>query len=214
MLAAATEHTGWSRTAERLISMPDAYAVLGEIVVPYGCVLVGHADATIEGIREIRGHGSLRECRTFFAREMPDAVPRIHKGNSSAALAEVEQADASVAAVVTRAAAAASSLRVLAKDVDDGARGSWWLIGRGPVGSPAVGAAMLVVPNDALASAFDLLARHGIRVRDVTSIAGDALFTSTHLIVADHSEASLALAADDVAGIGGVLIGVTRPSNP
>lgn len=208
MLAAATEHTGWSRTAERLISRPQAYTVLGEAIVPYRCVLAGHPGARLSSIREIRGHGSLRECAAYFSRKLPDAALNIHRANSSAALAEVEQLDASVAVVTTRAAASTTRLSVLAEHVDDGARGSWWLVGRGPVRpAAAAGTVVAVLPNHALTAAFDLLSGRGMRVRDIMSVPSGALFTSTQLIVADRVSESTAIDPGELAGLDGVLLG-------
>ena len=79
VLGAETSSTGLTEIAERLIA-DDSCSVLGEVVVPYRCMLLGKPGASIEQIRLVVGHGSLTgSLRRSLNTLLPNAELRIHR---------------------------------------------------------------------------------------------------------------------------------------
>ena len=87
LLGAETSSTGLTEIAERLIE-DDTCSVLGEVVVPYNCMLLGKPGASIEQIKLVVGHGSLRLCERTLKSLLPNADLQIHPENSMAAARE------------------------------------------------------------------------------------------------------------------------------
>jgi hypothetical protein len=128
ILTAESTHVGMTDVARAVLRDPELQ-VLGEVVLPYHCALLGKPGASLDQVTRVTGHGSLAQCRRYLARHLPSAEVAVHKANSVAAARQVLEGDGSLAVVGTLAAAAETGLAILAKDVDDGSSGSWWLIG-------------------------------------------------------------------------------------
>jgi len=129
ILTAESTHAGMTDIARTVLHDPELQ-VLGEVILPYHCTLMGKPGAGLDQITRVTGHGSLVQCRRYLARQLPRAEVAVHDANSVAAAREVLEGDGSLAVVGTLAAAAETGLAILANDVDDGSSGSWWLIGR------------------------------------------------------------------------------------
>ena len=100
ILGAETSSTGLTEIAERLLD-DDSFSVLGEVVVPYNCMLLGKPGSSTEHIRLVVGHGSLRLCERSLRTLVPNAELRLHPQNSMAAALDVLKSDGSVAVVGT-----------------------------------------------------------------------------------------------------------------
>lgn len=129
ILTAESTHAGMTDVARAVLRDPEL-RVLGEVVLPYHCALLGKPGASLDQITRVTGHGSLLQCRRYLARHLPRADVAVHKANSVAAAREVLEGDGSLAVVGSLAAASETGLAILAEDVDEGSCASWWLIGR------------------------------------------------------------------------------------
>lgn len=129
VLTAESTHVGMTDVAARVLWEPELQ-VWGEVVLPYHCALLGKPGTDLRGVRQITGHGSLVQCRGYLRKELPSAKVAVHPENSGAAAREVLEGDGSLAVVGTLKAAEQLGLAVLARDIDDGSEGSWWIIGR------------------------------------------------------------------------------------
>ena len=127
ILGAETSSTGLTEIAERLLD-DDSFSVLGEVVVPYHCMLLGKPGSSTEHIRLVVGHGSLRLCERSLRTLVPNAELRLHPQNSMAAALDVLKSDGSIAVVGTSRSKEEFGLEILAEDVDDGCEGAWWLL--------------------------------------------------------------------------------------
>lgn len=130
LLTAESTHVGMTEVAAEVLRDPEL-GVLAEVVIPYHCALLGKPGTQLEQVKHVTGHGSLLQCRAYLQRELPWADVAVHRANSAVAAKEVLDGDGTLAVVGSLAAAEQLGLAVLARDVDDGSRGSWWVIGRG-----------------------------------------------------------------------------------
>ena len=129
ILTAESTHAGMTDVS-RAVLHDSELQVAGEVVLPYHCALLGKPGTSLDKITQVTGHGSLTQCGRYLARHLPRAKVAVHRANSAVAAREVLAGDGSVAVVGSLAAAAETGLEILAKDIDDGSLGSWWLIGR------------------------------------------------------------------------------------
>jgi prephenate dehydratase len=131
LLTAESTRAGLTDVAGRLLA-DGRLSALAEVVVPYHCALLGKKGTDLSKVRRVTGHGSLIQCEAYLSRELPGVPAEIHRGNSTAAAQEVAAGDGSEVVVGTLASAEHFGLEVLAKDIDGGATGAWWVIGREP----------------------------------------------------------------------------------
>lgn len=142
ILTAESTHAGMTEVAREVLRDPELQ-VLGEVVLPYHCALLGKPGTALDQITRVTGHGSLAQCGGYLAEHLPQAEVAVHRANSAVAAQEVLAGDGSAAVVGTVASAAETGLEILARDVDDGSAGSWWLIGRAST-VPAAGGTAVV----------------------------------------------------------------------
>jgi len=131
LLTAESTHAGVTDVAARLLA-DSGLSVVAEVVVPYHCTLLGKSGTDLSRVRRVTGHGSLIQCQDYLSKMLPGVPVEIHRGNSMAAAEEVATGDGSVVVVGTLAAAERFRLEILAEDVDGGAEGAWWVLGKGP----------------------------------------------------------------------------------
>jgi prephenate dehydratase len=185
LVTAETTHGGWSPAIYRLLSANDDLGVLGEIVVPYRCHLLGKPGATLAQITVVLGHGSVRQCQAFLTAELPSAVVHVHAQNSSKATEDVLRGDGTAAVVATLAAAESRGLAVLAADIDAGSEAAWWLVGRRRGHSERVDRAVITSAS-CYSELIDLAVRLstlGLRCRGVAEFPTSQLFQRTFIAV-------------------------------
>jgi prephenate dehydratase len=102
--------------------------VNGEVVLPYGCLLLGRSGTTLDRVGRVLGHGSLRQCTTWLDEHLPGIERVVHAGSSQDAAREVAAGDGTLAVVATATTADSFGLATLADGIDGGAAAVWWLI--------------------------------------------------------------------------------------
>ena len=185
LLGAETSSTGLTEIAERFIT-DNSSAVLGEVVVPYRCMLLGKPGASIEQITLVLGHGSLRLCERFLNTLLPNAELRIHAENSMAAALDVMNSDGTVAVVGTSRSQQDLGLELLAEDVDDGCEGVWWLFSSELRLSDRPDRVVVAVDSDnpdMLQQLLTRMASFDLRARSITTKALGSRFHYAHLVV-------------------------------
>jgi prephenate dehydratase len=186
VLTSEATSTGLTEIARKLLVPGTGLHVNGEIVVPYHCMLLGKPGTRLDQIRLVLGHGSLVHCRRYLAQRLPRAEVRMHEQNSLAAAAEVLSGDGDIAVVGTLASAEANGLAVLARDVDDGSVGAWWIMSRELRVSPRAGVLAVGVSAAAGGVMDDLLARTreaGLTLRGVAAVGDGRIFSYDYLAV-------------------------------
>jgi prephenate dehydratase len=217
VLTAESTQTTLSDMAERLTSSPAQAFATAELAVPYRCMLLGRPGTNLDAVRTVLGHGSLNQCRAFLREELPWAEVRMHSQNSLAAAQEVLDADGSVAVVGTASSAQANGLAVLARDIDRGATGLWWLLTRAgcAVRLPDVLVFSLLSRGcGAVSRVVNRLDRSGFELRSLATVGAGELFTYRHLLVftgppLTDPPAELAYGIDDCR-----LVGAMSSSSP
>jgi prephenate dehydratase len=185
ILGAETSSTGLTEIAEHLLH-DDSFFVLGEVVVPYRCMLLGKPGASTEQIRLVVGHGSLRLCRRSLSVLVPDAEVRVHPQNSLAAARDVLNSDGSMAVVGTSRSKEEFGLDILAEDVDGGCEGAWWLLSADLRLSEHPDHVVVVVESERLDTLHRLMTRmasFGMAARSVMTRPLGSEFRSSHLVV-------------------------------
>ncbi len=178
-----TSHFINNEAVRKLATQDDVY-VIGNVVVPYRCTLWGKPGASISDIVEVRGHGSLRQCRAFLERELPGVPAHIHVGSSEAAAQEVAEADGTIAVVATLAAGRSLGLEILAEDVDEGSEGGWWLVtNQRPEQAEASTVYLSVRPSARLGDVLERARASEMHVRSLFSLPTGTLFDYAHLVV-------------------------------
>jgi prephenate dehydratase len=205
VLTGETTNSGLEPIARQLLTAGADLYVNGEILVPYHCMLLGKQGTRLDQIRLVLGHGSLIHCRSFLAERLPRAEVRIHDQNSVAAAAEVLASDRDVAVVGTLHSAEANGLAVLARHVDRGSVGAWWLISRELRVSPRPDTLVVGVSSAVDGAASGLLSRlenTGISLRGIAAVGGGSIFRYDYLVVLRSSRPSISPrdVLDDVAG--------------
>lgn len=186
VLTSETTNTGLEEIARRLLAPGTCLHVNGEILVPYHCALLGKPGTTLDRIRLVLGHGSLVHCREFLAERLPHAAVRMHGQNSLAAAAEVLAGDGDVAVVGTLLSAQTNGLAVLARDIDRGSVGAWWIMSR----ELRIGArpdVLIVGAGSADEGGLgDLLSQArvaGLTLRGLAAVGGGSLFRYQYLVI-------------------------------
>lgn len=186
VLTSETTNTGLQEIARHLLAAePDLY-VNGEILVPYHCMLLGKPGTSLDRVRLVLGHGSLVHCRGFLAERLAQAEVRMHDQNSLAAAAEVLAADGDIAVVGTLVSAQANGLAVLARDIDRGSVGAWWLMSRELRTGPRPDVLVVRVSAAAEGALGELLSRTkaaGMTLRGIAAVGGGSIFRYDYLVV-------------------------------
>jgi prephenate dehydratase len=205
VLTSETTNTGLEAIAGHLLGSETDLYVNGEILVPYHCMLLGKAGASLDRIRLVLGHGSLVHCREFLGEQLPQAEVRMHDQNSLAAAAEVLAGDGDVAVVGTLFSAETNGLAVLARDIDSGSVGAWWIISRELRMSPRPDALIVKVSGAVEGALADLFARMqgvGNKFRSIAAVGGGSIFTYDYLVVFWSKSLSMS-PAEALAGLTG-----------
>ena len=205
VLTSETTNTGLAEIAEHLLAPGTGLHVNGEILVPYHCLLLGKPGTKLDDIRLVLGHGSLVHCRRFLAEHLPQAEVRMHEKNSLAAAQEVLAADGATAVVGTELSAQSNGLAVLARDVDLGSVGAWWIMSRELRVSPRPDVILIGVSSASGAALGGLLTRAqaaGLTVRSIAAVGTGSIFSYDYL-VAFRAPGAPASAAEDLAGLAG-----------
>ena len=205
VLTSETTNTGLQEIAERLLAPGVALHVNGEILVPYHCLLLGQPGTRLDQVRLVLGHGSLVHCRRYLAEHLPQAEVRMHEKNSLAAAQEVLAADGATAVVGTELSARSNGLAVLARDVDLGSVGAWWIMSRELRVSPRPDVILIGVSSASGAALGGLLTRAqaaGLTVRSIAAVGTGSIFSYDYL-VAFRAPGVPASAAEDLAGLAG-----------
>lgn len=209
VLTSETTNTGLQEIAEHLLAPGTGLHVNGEVLVPYHCLLLGKPGTKLDDIRLVLGHGSLVHCRRFLAERLPQAEVRMHEKNSLAAAQEVLAADGATAVVGTGLSAQSNGLAVLARDVDRGSVGAWWIMSRELRVSPrpdvlliGVSAATGAATGAALGGLLTRAQAAGLTVRSIAAVGTGSIFSYDYL-VAFRAPGASASAAEDLAGLAG-----------
>jgi prephenate dehydratase len=128
VMLAESSRTGFGELARRAAAPDFPYYVLAEETVPYGCLLLARPGSG--RITRILGHGSIAQCRPYLDRHYPGVEVVTERTSSLDAAARVAAGDGSLALIGTAQTAAQFGLEVLARDVDGGTVGRYWLVGR------------------------------------------------------------------------------------
>ncbi len=185
LLGAETSSTGLTEIAERLIE-DDSCSVLGEVVVPYNCMLLGKPGASIEQITLVVGHGSLKLCERTLNRLLPNADLQVHPENSMAAARDVINSDGSVAVIGTTRSKEDFGLELFAEDVDEGSECAWWLLSaRLHLGNHPDRVIVAVEPknSDTLQQLLTRMSSFNMKVRSIATKALGSKFKYAHLVV-------------------------------
>ena len=185
LLGAETSSTGLTEIAERLIE-DDSCSVLGEVVVPYNCMLLGKQGASIEQITLVVGHGSLRLCERTLKTLLPNADLQVHPENSMAAARDVINSDGSVAVIGTTRSKDDFGLELLAEDVDEGCECVWWLLSAElRLGNHPDRVVIAVEPknSDTLQQLLTRMSSFNMKVSSITTKALGSKFMYAHLVV-------------------------------
>lgn len=185
VLTSETTNTGLQEIAEHLLAQRTGLYVNGEILVPYHCLLLGKPGSRLDEIRLVLGHGSLVHCRRYLAEHLPQAEVRMHEKNSLAAAAEVLAGDGGTAVVGTALSAQSNGLAVLARDVDRGSVGAWWIMSRQLRVSPRPDVVLVAASSTSPAALSNLLTQAqgvGLTTRGMAAIPAGSLFSYDYLV--------------------------------
>ena len=206
LLTSETSNTAGTDTFARILR-GDKLFVAAEIVVPYRCALLGKPGTKPADIKHVGGHGSLKQCGRFLAEQLPQARVEIHRQNSVVAAREVLDGDGTGAVVGTEATAARFGLEILARNIDDGSAGAWWVLTSALRRDPrATHLALRVDGEQQLEQVLGNSREHGLRLRTVTNAPSGELFHYRYLVVLASADGT-ALAPDVADTFGTDLIG-------
>lgn len=206
ILTAETTRTGFTETARQLVGRSPEVYVLGEVVVPYRCMLLGKPGSSLDRIELVLGHGSIRQCEAFLRSKLPAARIQVHALNSLAAAEEVLSGDGTAAVVGTEQSGRQSGLVVLAADIDQGSEGTWWLMSRELAVGRRVDRVVLgvdAVDADVLRRVLVRMEAFGFLLRSMGTVGLGRLFHNGHLLVLTAAEPSAVPVAEvlgDMAG--------------
>jgi prephenate dehydratase len=132
VLTEQTSRLGFADADARVATPDSKLWVYAAATVPYGCSLLVKDGTQLKDIDAVYGHGSIRQCRAWLDANLPGIPTAVHEKNSVEAAKEVAQGDGTKAVVGTMITADLTGLVPLAKDIDDGATGSWWALSGKP----------------------------------------------------------------------------------
>jgi prephenate dehydratase len=190
VLVGETSKTGHTDVAERVLREENAF-VHARALVPYRCALLGVEGSSLADIREVRGHGSILQCQNFLDRNLPAARRSVHRANSAEAGREVLAGNGTVAVIGTESLASELGLAILAKDVDEGSVGSWWVVGERPGGAIQWDTALLrmtAATGDELVDLVMSLKAKGHRVVSVFAVGCGDLGRRDYLVTVQASQ--------------------------
>lgn len=195
VLTSETTNSGLEEIARELLGSGTELYVNGEILVPYHCMLLGKPGTRLDQIRLVVGHGSLIHCKAFLAERLPRAEVRRHEQNSLAAAAEVLAGDGDIAVVGTLRSATSNGLEVLARDIDRGSVGAWWIMSREPRMSSRPDVLVLGVSStaeDALTGLLTGLVSAGLAVSGIAAVGTGRIFRYDYLVTCRVKTAAVA----------------------
>ncbi|MBT2228169.1 prephenate dehydratase domain-containing protein [Nonomuraea sp. NEAU-A123] len=211
VLTSETSNTACTETAARILAGEKLF-VSDEIVVPYHCALLGKPGSRLDDIKQVGGHGSIRQCRRFLAERLPAATVEIHRQNSVAAAREVLDGDGSTAVIGTEAVARALGLDIIERDIDDGSAGGWWALTSALEVSPGADhLAVRVDGSDELDETLARLAPLGLAVRTITNAPTGEIFRYRYLLVL-RTRSGEPLTDQAIEAFGSRLVGVFATS--
>ncbi|MCX4817981.1 hypothetical protein OG601_46210 [Streptomyces sp. NBC_01239] len=188
LLTSETSHTAVTDTFARVLG-GDRLFVAAEVIVPYRCALLGRPGTALADIRQVGGHGSIRQCRRFLAEQLPGVRAEMHRQNSVEAAREVLHGDGTRAVIGTEATAARFGLEILAHDIDDGSVGAWWVLTDRPRhDSDATHLALLADGSDRLDAVLTRAREQGLRPRTVTNGPTGELFRYRYLVILESAD--------------------------
>ena len=132
VFTAETDQTGFNEVHARVAAPGSRVCVIAEAQVPYACSLLAKPGTRLEAIREVIGHGSIRQCRGWLEAHLPEARIVTHGQNSMAAARDVAAGDGTLAVVGTRITGELNGLVELAGNIDAGSLGNWWALALAP----------------------------------------------------------------------------------
>lgn len=194
VLTSETTNSGLEAIAGHLLASETDLYVNGEILVPYHCMLLGKPGTSLDRIRLVLGHGSLIHCRGFLAERLAQAEVRMHDQNSLAAAAEVLAGDGDIAVVGTLLSAETNGLAVLARDIDRGSVGAWWIVSRELRASSRPDVLIVRVNSAAEGALGGLLGRMqgaGLALRGIAAVGSGSIFCYDYLVVSRTTNPSM-----------------------
>jgi prephenate dehydratase len=158
VFTAETDQTGFNEVHARVAAPGSRVYVVAEAQVPYACSLLAKPGTRLADVREVIGHGSIRQCRAWLAAHLPDARIVTHGQNSMAAAREVAAGDGTLVVVGTRITAELNGLAELAANIDGGSLGNWWTLALRPRYSEAPDRLIVAARCDGAGALGDLIA--------------------------------------------------------
>jgi prephenate dehydratase len=205
VLTSETTNTGLEAIAGRLLGSGTGLYVNGEFLVPYRCMLLGKPGTSLDRIRLVLGHGSLVHCQGFLAERLAQAEVRMHGQNSLAAANEVLAGDGDIAVVGTQLSAETNGLAVLARDIDRGSVGAWWIMSRELRVSPRPDVLVVGVSSAVEGALGALLGRiqdAGLTLRGIAAVGRGSIFRYDYLVVSSSKNPSMS-PQESLAGVTG-----------
>jgi prephenate dehydratase len=198
VMLAESSRTGFGELARRAASPDAGFFVMGEAQVPYGCLLLTRPGTRLAEVRRVVGHGSVDQCRAWLEERLA-GVEVVQEACSSVEAAA--QLGAGEALVGTAQTAAAFGLEVLARDIDGGVVGNYWMVSREPRfaerPSTVLASGRL---SDGLSDVIGEFASVGFGLHNLLAVpSGERLFEYDYLLAFTGSGALA-----DVRRIGGV----------
>jgi prephenate dehydratase len=194
VLTSETTNTGLEAIAGRLLASDAGLYVNGEFLVPYRCMLLGKPGTSLDRIRLVLGHGSLVHCQGFLAERLARAEVRMHNQNSLAAATEVLAGDGDTAVVGTQLSAETNGLAVLARDIDRGSVGAWWIMSRELRVSSRPDVLVVGVSSAVEGAVDELLGRMrdaGLTLRGIAAVGRGSIFRYDYLVVSSGKNPSM-----------------------
>lgn len=130
VMLAESSVTGPADLMKRAAAPEFPYYIVAEAQVPYGCLLLAKPGSG--EIERILGHGSVSQCKAWLDAHYPGVPLEAQETSSLEAAEKVLNGDGSLALVGTTATAEQFGLDILAREIDGGATGRYWLVGRKP----------------------------------------------------------------------------------
>lgn len=109
---------GVNAVVDHLVASP-AVRIIGEVLLPVDIYLIGRPEAELAGIRTVLSKAeALEQCGSYLAERLPGAGKKAWS-STSGAVAHLESADDSMAALASRGAAALHGMKILDGPIQD-----------------------------------------------------------------------------------------------